>query len=366
MAENFKPTDIYAYLSQKVLGQDDVLRPISVAVYKHINGISGGNILLIGNSGTGKTTIMKSIRQFYHDHAHLDRYRSMVVMNANTLVDEEGEVNTNRIFKNLEADVHNLLGPELNADTLRRYMEHATVCFDEVDKVSSRISGKVNVTGILIQQALLTILEGETVQYETVIYEGETSRRVKFPLDTSKFLFVCGGAFEELYDQVYTLVEEQKDERRLKQSNLWDDEAGRMRKIIDFKLKNYLKLSDMFTYGMVPQFISRFSAIGILDDLSRDVLREIMLTAADSPLLHSRRFFESFDIELRLTGEALDKIATYAADNSRIGARALREVFTRIVARFEFDPFSSDLLREENGRKVLEIDRDTVMANISY
>ena len=157
-----------------------------------------------------------------------------------------------------------------------------------------------------------------------------------------------------------------KDERRLKQKNVWDDEAGRMRTVIDFKLKKYLKLNDLFYYGMVPQFISRFSAVSILDDLPKAILRQIMLTADDSPYLHSRRFFKTFGIDLELTDDALDRIAVYAADNSRIGARALREVFSRVVSEFEYDPFSFPNLKKEEETTRLVIDEETVRANMHY
>jgi len=105
------PVDIFTHLSRKVLGQDDVLRQVSVSVYKHIQGVKWGNILLIGNSGTGKTTIMNAVLQFYRDHADLDKFQAMCVMNANTLVDEAGEVNVFRIFKDIEAGVRSRLGP---------------------------------------------------------------------------------------------------------------------------------------------------------------------------------------------------------------------------------------------------------------
>ncbi len=360
MADQLMPRDIFEFLSQRVLGQDDVLQKIAVALFKHVNGLRGGNILMIGNSGTGKTTIMKAIRQFYAAHDPLQRFRAMTVMNANTLVDEAGEVNLMRIFKNLETEVRSLVGHDIDAATLKQYMETATVCFDEVDKISAKISGKPNVTGISIQQALLTVLEGENFLFETTVTDGDQSQRVKMTVDTSRMLFISGGAFEELYDQVYTLVENKKDDRRLKQEPQWDDEQGRIKTRIVFRLKEMLVLSDLFTYGMVPQFISRFNAIAILEDLRKEDLRRIMLTAEDSPLRHSRQFFATLDIDLDVTDEALDLIAGHAALNSRIGARALREVFSRIISPYEFNPQTGDGLKQEGDRRVIRVDREMV------
>jgi len=360
------PPEIYEYLAQRVLGQDDVLRKIAVVVYKHIHGISGGNILLIGNSGTGKTTIMKAVRQFYQDRPELRRFTVMAVMNANTLIDEQGEVNVHRMFKNIEVIARNLLGPEVTAASLREYMEGATICLDEVDKISARVAGRVNVSGITIQQAVLTVMEGETVYFDTHLRRGDQVEAVKIPLDTGKLLFISGGAFEELYDQVYKLIEDKKDERRLQEVAVWNDEEGRMNRKIVFKLKECLKLSDLFGYGMMPQFISRFSAVAVLDDLSPRDLRQILLTAEDSPYRHSRAFFQSMGLDLRLTDDALDAIAGHAALNTRIGARALREIFNRIAARIEFDPLQSGLLRPEDGNPVIVIDRQTVLDNLSW
>lgn len=360
------PPMIYDFLAQRVLGQDDVLRKIAVVVYKHIHGISGGNILLIGNSGTGKTTVMKAVRQFYQDRPELRRFTAMAVMNANTLIDEQGEVNINRMFKNIEIIARNLLGPEVTVESLCEYMEGATVCLDEVDKISARVAGKVNVSGITIQQAVLTVMEGETVFYDTHFRSGDRVEAVKIPIDTGKLLFISGGAFEELYDQVFKLVEDKKDERRLQEVAVWNDEEGRMNRKIVFKLKDCLKLSDLFGYGMMPQFISRFSAVAVLDDLGPRELKQILLTAEDSPFRHSRDFFRSMGLELHLTDDALDAIAGHAAQNTRIGARALREVFNRIAARIEFDPLESGLLRPDGDRQVIVIDRQTVLDNLSW
>ena len=360
MSEKLLPQDIYAYLTSKVLGQEDVLKKVAVAIYKHINNIRAGNILLIGNSGTGKTTIMTTIRQFYQEHQDLARYRTLIVMNANLLGGEyEGDVNTFRLFKSLETEARNLLGPNAGAKELKQYMENATVCIDEVDKISSRISDKVSASGIAIQQSLLTLLEGERVLYETTVLENGRQEAAKIPLDTSKLMFLCGGAFEGLYDQVYQVILNHEDERRFKEMAQSDWKGGITYRL-DFTLKEYMKLNDLFRYGMVPQFISRFSAISVLEDLGKEELKQIMLGADDSPFTHSREYFRAMGIELRMTDPALEIITDHALRNTRIGARALREIFSRIMAPLEFDPFGSDELSEQDGGKVLTIDQDTV------
>jgi ATP-dependent Clp protease ATP-binding subunit ClpX len=358
MTADLQPKDIFAYLSQKVLGQEDVLKQISISVFKHIHGIKWGNIFLIGNSGTGKTTIMNSILQFYRDHKELDAYQAMSVMNANTLVNEAGDVNLNRIFKDLEAGVRNRLGAGVTARELKTHIENATVCLDEVDKISSKISGRTNVSGISIQQALLTILEGETIYMETSVIQDGARRPVRIPVNTAKMLFICGGAFEELYNQVFAIVESGKDGRKLKETFVWDDATERPERKIIFTLKEYLKIDDLFAYGMIPQFISRFSGITVLENLKKEALKHILLTAVDSPYTNAREYFQTFNIDLRLSEDAVDWIAAKAETNSRIGARALREVFNKIITDLQFDPFGFGKITDIDGKMVLAVDKD--------
>ncbi len=368
MAEPFLPRSIFDYLSGKVLGQQDVLRLISVSLYKHIHDLKAGNVLFIGNSGTGKTTVMKAVNDFYDEHEELERFRVMIIINANTLAAEnEGEDRTLRLFKKIEAKIRALHGSELDAATLGRYMENATVCIDEVDKISARISGKANVEGISIQYALLTLLEGEKYNYSTEILENGTAQRVDVPIDTSKMLFICGGAFEELFDQVYTLIVNRRDERRLKEVSEVDkaaDGSVSVRTTVRFTLKDYLKLTDLFTYGMMPQFISRFSSVAIFENLGKEDLKRIMITADDSPLRYSRDYFKHMGITLQVTDKALDVIADEGMKNARIGARALREIYTGLIAPLEFDPFSSDKIRDTDKGKVLVVDQGLVEAYV--
>ena len=365
MEKSLMPTDINAFLAAKVLGQVDLLRRISVSLYKHINGLPAPNVLLIGNSGTGKTTLMQAISAFYDAHDDLTRFRVMIIINANTLAAEiEGADRTTRLFRKLEGRVRVLFGSRLTAEALRGYLENATVCVDEVDKISGRISGKPNVEGITTQYALLTLLEGEQFLYRTTVWkEGVGEVEAELALDTGKLLFICGGAFEELYDQVYGHIVNRRDDRRLKEVSEVDRKADgsvSVRTVVRFKLRDYLRLADLFVYGMMPQFISRFGSIAMLEELGKDELRQILVGAGNSPLRLCLEYFRHMGIRLLVTDVALDAIAGAAAKNSRIGARALREIFNGLIASHEFDPVHSPKYAVTDKGPTLTIDQETV------
>ena len=162
-------------------------------------------------------------------------------------------------------------------------------------------------------------------------------------LDTGKLLFICGGAFEELYDQVYGCLVNRRDDRRLREVSEVERKADgsvSVRTVVRFKLRDYLRLADLFTYGMMPQFISRFGSIAMLDDLGKDELRQILVGAANSPLRLCLEYFRHMGIKLLVTDAALTLISEAAAKNSRIGARALREIFNGLIAPHAAQLFS--------------------------
>src|SRR6202163_3569611 len=148
-----KPVAIYDELEKRVIGQQEALRYVAVAIFKHLQGEKFGNLLLIGNSGTGKTTIMRAIDALYHAYDELAEYRVVLIMNANTLATEEGSVDTSPLFSRLEERVRQVLGAGASAEQIGRLMERATICIDEIDKISGLMGGKPYVTGINIQQA---------------------------------------------------------------------------------------------------------------------------------------------------------------------------------------------------------------------
>ncbi|UJX42709.1 AAA family ATPase [Desulfovibrio sp. JY] len=364
MEESLLPLGIDAFLAKRVLGQKDLLTRISVSLYKHIHGLPAPNVLLVGNSGTGKTTLMQAIAAFYEAHDSLAKLRVMIVINANTLAAEVvGEDRTTRLFNKLEARARVLFGAHLTAAELKEYLENATVCVDEVDKISGRISGKSNVSGIATQYALLTMLEGEQFLYRAKVMEDGRETEVDLALDTGRLLFICGGAFEELYDQVYGCLVNRRDDRRLKEVSEVERRADgtvSVRTVTRFKLCDYLRLADLFTYGMMPQFISRFGSIAVLDDLGKEELRRIFLESANSPLRLTMEYFRYMGIRLAVTEGAVDAIAEAAVKNSRIGARALREIFNGLIAPHEFDPFHSPRFAQTESGPTLTIDQETV------
>ena len=365
MNADLMPLDIYGHLAERVLGQEEALKSVAVAVYKHVNRIGGARILLIGNSGTGKTTIMKAIEELYAAHEGLTANRAVAIMNARTLLNEQGDVDVFGVFRSLESRVTALLGENRSPNAVLSLLEHSTVCLDEIDKISGRVAGKPDVTGITLQQALLTIIEGERILYRTKVYANGAERMAKLPIDTRRMLFICGGAFEELYEQVFNRVENKEDERRLKEVRDYDRKHG-MRTAIHFTLRDYLKMSDLFHYGMAPQFLSRFSSLAVLSDLERPTLRNILLRSVDSPYAQSRRYFKTMGIDLELEDGAVDVIVDHAAENTRLGARALWEVFGRVVVDLEFDPLGSPGLRETDaGGKALTVDADLAVDRLA-
>ncbi|MEM7050434.1 MAG: AAA family ATPase [Acidobacteriota bacterium] len=330
------PLEICDVLRRRVIGQEGALRELSLALAKHLAGLSTGNILMIGSSGSGKTTLMRAVEAFLAQRADLASRSNLVRIHANVLSQEAergrpGETILGRLLdRAAEA-----LGRDAPVGDLLERVRHGMVFVDEVDKIRSRVGDRPNVAGIRAQEALLTLIENESVPFDLPAWAG--GGRVR--LDSSAILFVCAGAFEGLYDAVYDRVTIGADRGSLR---------ARMRvegrDVVEettFSLGDWLRNEDLFDYGMTPQFLSRFDAVVLLEDLGTDELLEIFLEAPDSGYHQSRAYFESRGIDLALSPSAVRRIAGEAALRPRLGARALREVFRRVIRRYELDPDSA-------------------------
>jgi len=359
-----RPRDLFNEMKGNIIGQDEVLKFVAVAIFKHVCNEKFGNIIMIGNSGTGKTSIMKAMEEMYMNNPFFEKHRVVIRMNANTLATEEGEVITGySLFRALQDRATQILGRNASLEQIKEYMEHSTACIDEIDKITSRIGGKPNVVGINIQQSLLTLMEGETVVFDTQIIENGEFKPVQMSIDTSHILFICGGAFEELYDQVYSRVFEEGRQDKLTQMVMNDDGSVSFKQI--FTLKDNLMQEDIFKYGMLPQFLSRFDNAIVLKDLTPEDLMIIFSEPRESVFNLSKKFFKRFNIELSITPKAQRLVAIEAAKHSRTGARALKEVYGRIIKQFEFDPFEHGQVHQlgENSFE-LTIDENIVRQSL--
>lgn len=359
MQTDITPRQILDELQADVIGQPNILRFVSVAIFKHLRGEPFGNLMMIGNSGTGKTTTMRSIERLYASRPELERYRAVVILNANIMADEEGNVDTAPLLARLEERARQILGPQATPAALAQLMENSTVCLDEIDKISGIVGGRPYVTGINIQQALLTLIEGEKVLHSI---GGSSAAAAAVEIDTSRMLFLCAGAFETLYDQVFSRVTSAKSGIKLPTTTTYEDGKVQIRE--HFALVDHFKLDDLFDYGMQPQFLSRFDNAIILEDLTVEVLERIFLESRDSVWSQSKRFFAGLGVELEITPDAVHRIAREAFVNRRIGARALKTIYSRIIKPFEFDPYSGTRMQDGSGSRHLLIDKQLVVAEL--
>ncbi|HYX26402.1 MAG TPA: AAA family ATPase, partial [Thermoanaerobaculia bacterium] len=311
-------------------------REISVALSKHLAGLRVGNILMIGSSGTGKTTLMRAVEGYLASDPVLATRSAVVRIHANVLGEEAergrpGEAVLGRLLERAREQ----LGPAAPVDVLLRRAASGLVFVDEVDKIRSQVGGQANVAGIRAQEALLTLIENEAVPVSLPAWAGGGAVVV----NSADVLFVCAGAFEGLYDAVFDRVTIGKDRGALQPVTVV--EGGKVAEKLVFHLRDWLRNEDLFDYGMSPQFLSRFDAVVLLQDLGQDELVRIFLETPESAFHQSRSYFESRGIHLAISPNAVRRIATEAGRQPRLGARALKEVFRRVIRDYEFDPDKS-------------------------
>ena len=350
--ESITPPLILQALKGGVLGQDDALRFVSVAIYKHTTGKVPGNIILIGNSGTGKTTIMNNIQRLYDELPEYVPFRAMALINANLLVDSDRmEFRPERLLAAVEQRARSVIGHPPTAAELKETMERATICVDEIDKMSSILAGKPNAIGVALQQGILTLMEGERIPIKThVMVEDGEDKPVALEIDTKGMMFICGGAFEGLYDQVFSRVTNPSSGESLRSVAVRSAD-GQVTIEVRFSLADYFKIEDLFTYGMVPQFIARLDNTVLLADLGVNSLKQILLSAFDSPFVRSRRYLAVMGIDLEIEDLAASIVAEQAEKHSRTGARALRTIFSKIINPIEFDPWNNGALEDTPNRR---------------
>ena len=339
-----KPREIKEFLDKYVVGQEYVKKILSVGVYNHykriINknnnnddvDIEKSNILLIGDTGTGKTYLAKILARL------LDV--PFCIADATSLT-EAGYVG-----EDVESIITRLLQVSKNKIKLA---ERGIVYIDEIDKISRKsenVSITRDVSGEGVQQALLKLLEGTVVNVSTE--GGRRNPEQKFvKVDTSNILFICGGAFEGLIDII---------KERHKNLKLGFNSVSLGNNTSTDQLRS-VEISDLKKFGLIPELLGRLPIIGVLDKIDKNVLLKILVEPKNSIINQYKKLFSFDNISLSVTDDALDIIADYALKLGT-GARGLKSICERIFLDLMYNIDDSNTSRE------IVVDKDFVLKNI--
>ena len=319
-----KPKVIKSHLDDFVIGQDDVKKVISVAVYNHYKRlfqkdtskddveIEKANIIMVGRTGTGKTLIARSIAKLLNV--------PFCIADA-TVLTEAGYVG-----EDVESILTRLLqAADYNVDKAKR----GIVFIDEIDKVARKSDNPSitrDVSGEGVQQAMLKLLEGTIVNVPPQGGRKHPDQKM-IALDTKDILFISGGAFDGIEQHISRRMNARSIGFRSEKEGVIDKE----------NLLKYVSPQDLKSFGLIPELIGRMPVVSHLDPLDRDALKLILTEPKNALIKQYQKLFDMEGISLKFEKKAIDMIVEKALE-FKLGARGLRSICEAIMldAMFEF------------------------------